>query len=58
MRQASEERNSLTRVVYFAAYHKKTTFRKQVSVVACLNLYSQTKIIFKYLQICFTSRDM
>ena len=32
MRQASEERNSLTRIVHFAAYHKKTKFRTQVSV--------------------------
>ena len=39
MRQASEERNSLTRVVHFAAYHQKTTFGKQVSdlCVYCLN---------------------
>ena len=36
MRQASEERNSLTRVVHFAAYHEKTTFGKKVSESVCL----------------------
>ena len=30
MRQASEERNSLTRVVHFAAFHKTTKFGNQV----------------------------
>lgn len=32
IRQASEERNSLTRLVHFAAFHEKAQFRKQVCI--------------------------
>ena len=31
MRQASEERNSLTRVLHFAEYHRRNGFTVQIS---------------------------